>query len=114
MRSRDPAGRVSALPSQTPGLAERAGLTRAQLDREAWAIDRDGRPFAGAAAINRALAELRGWRYAAALYRLPGVRQFEDWFYRWFAANRRRFARWGTVPACKRPGVACLPPGSRE
>ena len=108
MRRRDPAGRVLALPNQSPGLLVRTRLSREDVDREAWAIDGAGRRYAGAAAINRTLAELGRWRLAARLYALPGLRQAEDLVYRWFAANRRRFARWGTVPACARPGVDCV------
>ncbi len=108
MRRRDPAGRVLALPNQSPGLLARTRLSREEVDREAWAIDRAGRRYAGAAAINRTLAELGPWRALARLYAVPGVRQAEDVVYRWFAANRARFARWGAVPACARPGADCL------
>ena len=107
MRSRDAAGRVLALPSQTPGLRERIDLSRAQADAAAWAIDRHGRRYAGAAAINRTLAELGAWRFVARLYRVAGIRQAENLFYRWFAAHRGRLARWGAVPACARPHVDC-------
>ena len=107
VRAHDPDGRVAALPSQTPGLAERAGLSREQVDRAAWAIDRAGRSYAGAAAINRTLAELHGWRWLARLYALRGIRHAEDRGYRWFAAHRGRFARWGALPGCQRPGAVC-------
>ena len=99
---------MSALPSQTRGLIEKAGLTRAEVDRAAWAIDRAGRRYTGAAAVNRTLAELGGWRHLARLYRLPVIRQLEDLGYRVFAANRGRFARWGAVPGCQRSGADCL------
>jgi predicted DCC family thiol-disulfide oxidoreductase YuxK len=111
VRRYDPAGRVAALPNQTPGLKERAGLTRTEVDRAAWVIDRAGRRLAGAAAINRTLEELGAWRLLARLYRLPGIRQLEDLAYALFAAHRGRFARWGSVPACERPGADCLPEG---
>jgi predicted DCC family thiol-disulfide oxidoreductase YuxK len=107
VRARDPAGRVLALPNQTPGLLDRTGLTRAQVDAAAWAIDRAGRRHGGAAAINRTLRELGAWRWLAALYAVPPLRWCEDRFYAWFARNRARFARWGAVPACERPGVSC-------
>lgn len=109
VRSHDPRRRVAILPNQTPGLCERAGLTRAQVDEAAWVIDRRGRRYAGAAALNRTLEELGGWRTLSALYRLPGLHQLEDTVYRWFAANRGRFSRWGAVPGCARPGTECLP-----
>jgi len=107
IKARDPAGHVAALPNQTPDLLERAGLTRDQVDREVWAIDRRGRRYAGAAAINRVLAELPRWRRVAPLYRIPGIRQSQTLAYRWFAANRGQFFWLGTTPACRRPGVLC-------
>ena len=111
VRARDPAGRVLALPNQTPGILERTGLTRAQVDAAVWAIDRRGRRYAGAAAVNRTLRELGGWRRMAALYRLGPLRWCEDRAYAWFALHRGRFGRWGSTPACARPGVPCTPEG---
>ncbi len=101
-----------ALPSQTPGIRSRFGLSRAQTDASAWAIARDGRRYAGAAAINRALRELQPWWWPALarLYDLPGLRCCEDRFYSWFARNRGRFDRWGSRPACKRADARCEPP----
>ena len=96
-----------ALPSQSPGLAERVCIRRAQLDRAAWTIDRAGRRLSGAAAINRVMAEIPFLRPFARLYPLPGVRQAEQLGYAWFARNRGRFARWGAMPACARPGADC-------
>lgn len=108
MRSRDQAGRVLALPNQQPGLIQRYGLTREAVDREAWTIDPSGRKYAGAASINRVLEELgNGWRWLAALYRVPPVRWLEDLGYRWFAAHRSWFAWWGVTPECDEPGVEC-------
>ena len=97
-----------AIPSQRRGIADAYGLTRQQLDREAWAVARDGGKYAGAAAINRSLAELRGvWAVLAAAYRLPLVKQVEDGFYRWFASHRAWFARWGVTPECEDPESDC-------
>lgn len=108
MQARDHAGRVLALPSQTPGLLARTGLTRAQVDAAAWTVTPDGDRNAGAAAINRVLAELGGvWRLLARLYAVPSLGWCEDRLYEWFARHRGRFARWGTTPACARPGAAC-------
>ncbi len=107
---RDPAGRVLALPNQTPGLTERLGLSRVQVDRAVWVITRDGRRYAAAEATNVILAELGGvWRLLSLLYALPLVGGFEEWFYEWFARNRGRFARWGVPPARERPRVPCDP-----
>ena len=107
VRHRVPAGRVLAVPNQSPGALERYGVTRAEADRAAWLIARDGRRFEGAAAINRALEEVPGWRGAASLYRLRPLAALEEAFYRWFARNRSRFARFGVTPECERPDAGC-------
>jgi predicted DCC family thiol-disulfide oxidoreductase YuxK len=84
------------------------GLTRAELDREAWAIEPDGRRHGGAAAINRILAELGApWSLLAVVHRLPLVRQVEELCYRWFATHRSWFARWGVSPECDEPEADC-------
>jgi predicted DCC family thiol-disulfide oxidoreductase YuxK len=71
---RAPAGRVSALPNQAPGLIERYGLTREDVDRYVWAIERSGRRYRGAAAIGRVLRELGdGWRVLGWAAALPGA-----------------------------------------
>jgi predicted DCC family thiol-disulfide oxidoreductase YuxK len=111
IRRHDPDRRILLLPNQTLGLRQQIGLSKQQVDRAVWAIDASGRRYEGAAAINRILKELGRWRHLAMLYRLPLTRQAEDRCYRWFAANRGRFARWGITPACERPGVGCLPEG---
>ena len=106
----DRARRVHLLPSQTPGLLAALNLTRAEVDREAVALDRDGRAYGGAAAINRALREIGGrWSLLAGMYAIPGVRWCEDVGYRWFARHRGRFSRWGLTPWCERPGFRCGP-----
>jgi predicted DCC family thiol-disulfide oxidoreductase YuxK len=81
-------------------LIEQFDLTREEVDREVWAIDADGRKFAGAAAINRVLQELGGiWAWLARLYRLAPIRWIEDLVYRWVAAHRGRLSRvWGAEP----------------
>ena len=97
-----------ALPNQTPGLAARLGLARADVDRAAWAITPDGRRYEGAAAVNRLFQELGGvWAVLGRIAALPGLWWCERQFYVWFARNRGRFARWGAMPACERPDVSC-------
>jgi predicted DCC family thiol-disulfide oxidoreductase YuxK len=71
---RAPAGRVSALPNQLPGLIDRLGLTRRDVDRFVWAIEPTGRRFRGAAAAGRVLRELGGaWRLLGRAAALPGA-----------------------------------------
>jgi predicted DCC family thiol-disulfide oxidoreductase YuxK len=77
-------------PNQEPGLIERVGLTRAEVDRASWAIDSAGRTFEGAAAINRVLRELGGWwRRLALLYAVPPIGWVEDRYYARVARRRR-------------------------
>ena len=104
----DTSGRVRLLPNQAFGVVDAPQLTRADLDREAWAFDQRGRRYAGAAAINRTLFALGGrWRLLSLVYRVPVVHWCEDAGYHWFAKHRNRFARWGVTPACERPGGGC-------
>ena len=108
--ARDQRGHIRSLPNQTPGLAAFLGLSRAEIDRTVWVIDRHGRRFATAGAVNRILAEVGGgWRVLAGLYRIPVAAWVEERCYHWFARHRGRFARWGSVPACDRPAVDCYP-----
>lgn len=97
-----------AVPSQTPGFVDQYGLTRAQAERELWAIDRDNRMFAGASAVNRILGELGGpWTLLAMAYRFSLLRSIEDFSYRWIANHRSRLGLWSTTPECEQPGITC-------
>jgi predicted DCC family thiol-disulfide oxidoreductase YuxK len=97
---------VLALPSQTRGLIEQYGLTRAQTDPELWVVDRCGGAWSGAAGVNRVFEELGPvWVWLAGAYRLALVRRLEDRGYRWIAEHRSRFRFWSTTPECERlPG----------
>jgi predicted DCC family thiol-disulfide oxidoreductase YuxK len=108
VRRRARAGRVLVLANQTPGALERYGITRQEADRAAWTVDRGGARLDGAAAINRVLHELGGpCRALAQLYRLRPVAALEEALYRWFAARRSRFYRFGVTPECDEPGARC-------
>jgi predicted DCC family thiol-disulfide oxidoreductase YuxK len=108
VRRRDSAGRVLVLPNQAPGVLATYGLTRAEANRSVWAVEPRGRRLEGAAALNRMLVELGGgWRVLSLPYRLLPLAVLEEAAYRWFAANRGRFAWLGVTPECDRPGVAC-------
>jgi predicted DCC family thiol-disulfide oxidoreductase YuxK len=110
---RDHDSRIRMVPSQRPGVLEGLGLSREAADREAWAVDAEGRRSAGAFAINRVLAELGGvWWLLARVASLPPLRVVEAAGYRWFARNRARFSRWGVTPACARPDAGCGPTAS--
>lgn len=47
-----------------------------------------GTVLAGERAVPEILRRLRGYRWAAAFFRLPGAGIFSRTFYRWFAKNR--------------------------
>ena len=108
VRRRDRAGRVLAVANQRPGVLERYGLTREEVERAAWTVDGSGTKLEGAAAMNRVLAEVGGgWRAAAQLYRARPVAVVEEALYRAFAGNRARFHRFGGTPECDEPGAGC-------
>ena len=98
-----------AVPSQSPGIRERCGLTDAEADRAAWAFDAEGGRYAGAAAINRAVREVGGLPgLIARLYGLPVLRQLEDAGYLAVARLRGRLsALTRTSPECDDPAVDC-------
>ncbi len=101
LRARVPASRVLVLPSQTPGVIERFGISRAEADRALQAVTPDGRRYAAAAAVNAILRELGGrWWLLARVAALPGCLWLEGRCYTSFARHRGRFARWGITPAC--------------
>ncbi len=110
--ARDREGRILAMPSQTPGLRERHGLTRAQTDRSIWVIDAgSGRALGSAAlAANLLLAQLPApWRWLTGLAFLPGMPQLQQQAYFFVARHRGRLGRWyGVVPPCERPGALCV------
>ncbi|TMC80412.1 MAG: DUF393 domain-containing protein [Chloroflexi bacterium] len=107
VRRRDLAGRVLVVANQKPGVLERYGVTRDEADRAAWTVEPDGRRLEGAAAINRVLAELRGWAALAVPFRLRPVAALEERLYRWFVPRRSSFHRLGVRPECDEPGSGC-------
>lgn len=99
-----------AVANQVPGVIERYGLTRADVDRAAWAIEPGGRRFEGAAAVNRVWRELGGgWSRLGGAYRIGLLAGVEDGVYAWFARNRSLFSRFGVRPECDEPGAPCGP-----
>lgn len=92
-------GRVRVAPLQEE-LAHLPWIDPEEAVRAMQLVDRDGRTYAGAAAVVRLLRLARPWLGALALaYHLPGVRQLADRVYAAVAA--RRYAIAGRVdPAC--------------
>jgi len=99
---------VLVLPNQGRGVLERYGISRAEADRSAWVVARDGRRQEGAAAVNRVLQEIGGsWRVPAAAYRLEPIAALEEVLYRWIARHRSMFARLGVRPECDEAESEC-------
>ena len=92
-------------PLQTPGTAERLGISDANLmDAVRW-LDATGNVYAGAEAANAAVSAALGTRVPLLIYRIPGIRSLEDAVYRWVADHRYRFP--GTTPYCESHPVSC-------
>ena len=82
-------GELEFLPCQSserrarfPWMAEARCMEAIQL------VLPDGRVFAAAAAIPEILRHLRGWRWLAALFRLPGACVLAPPVYAWVARHR--------------------------
>jgi predicted DCC family thiol-disulfide oxidoreductase YuxK len=107
VRRRDRSGRVLVLANQKPDVLQRYGITRQEAARTAWLVSGESR-LEGVAALNRVLRELgAAWPLVASAYRLPPVADAEEALYRWFAARRGRFRRFGVTPECDEPGGGC-------
>lgn len=65
-----------------PWMADQTCLEALQL------ILSDGRVLAGDAAVREILRRLRGWRWLARLFELPGGRLFAPRLYAWVARHR--------------------------
>jgi predicted DCC family thiol-disulfide oxidoreductase YuxK len=76
------------LPLQTPGAAERLGITDSQLRAEMWLQLADGRKFSG---VNAWSAQMRRvwWLWPlGVMLAVPGVNAGAKVLYRWIAKNR--------------------------
>ena len=87
-------------------------MSREQADQAVWLIDlAEDRRLRAAAAINRALLELRGgWPWVGRMLALPPLLWLEQGGYRLVASQRGRLARWGILPACDHPSEECSSP----
>lgn len=82
-------GEFEFLPCQSPERRARFPWMSEQVCLEALQlILPDGRVLAGAAAIPEILRRLRGWRWLARLFELPGAAFFAPRLYAWVARHR--------------------------
>ncbi len=92
-------------PMQSPGMADRLGVTDDRMLESAWWLDSSGAIFAGAHAMNVALAAALGTRLPLWIYRIPGVGAAQNVIYRWVATHRYRFR--GVTPLCEAEPERC-------
>jgi predicted DCC family thiol-disulfide oxidoreductase YuxK len=86
------------LPLQTPGAAERLGITESQLHTEMWLQVADGRKYSG---VNAWAALLRHvwWLWLLGfVLALPGFNAAGHVIYRWIAMNRHCLGGACTIP----------------
>ena len=101
----DRTGDLHTEPFQAAGTAERLGITESRMYESSWWLDESGAVYGGAEAVNAALSAGLGTRLPLMIYRIPGIRQLQEFVYRWVATHRYRFA--GTTPYCESHPVAC-------
>jgi hypothetical protein len=98
------------VPNQLPGLADRVGLTRGNLDRSVWLVDPfTGQKWSGAAAVTQALDEVGGaWAALGQIGRFPGIRALLAIGYQWIADHRSLLGRlWTDQPFCETSEQPC-------
>ena len=86
------------LPLQTPGTAERLGITEAQLRAEMWLQLADGRKFSG---VNAWSVQMRRvwWLWPVGIVlALPGFNAMGRALYRWIAKHRHCIGGACTIP----------------
>ncbi|MGH7910089.1 MAG: thiol-disulfide oxidoreductase DCC family protein [Candidatus Dormibacteraceae bacterium] len=103
LRERDLGDRIEPVSNLGPGVEQRTGLTRVQLDRSVWVLDGKGGRATGAAAINQALRALRGpYGWLGALGGAPGIAPLEQLAYDLIAPRRSRLSRlWSDPPSSR-------------
>lgn len=75
---------------EIPETLKNLGLTATDGATQVWFVDENDRLYGAAEAVNRSLWSVWWLRPLTRLYYLPGLRQLEEWIYRWVARNRHR------------------------
>lgn len=91
LRKWDRREELEIVPSQAPGVMARFPWIPPKAYTEALQmVGPGGQTWSGASAVEQILLVVPKGRLIAWLFRIPGIRVFADWFYRWFARNRYR------------------------
>ena len=94
--------RIALQPWQAiPERMAQLQLTAVDGMTQVWFVDENGRLSGGAEAVNEAMKFIWWARPFTWLYPLPGIRQLEEWAYRWVAKNRYRLP--GSTTSCQLP-----------
>ncbi|MFW5947651.1 MAG: thiol-disulfide oxidoreductase DCC family protein [Gemmatimonadota bacterium] len=94
LRKWDRDGRLELIPYQDETVPRRfPAIEEAEFREALQVIAPDGRRWSGADAVEQALARTPRGRPLAWLFRLPFARTIARRFYRWFARNRPKLAR---------------------
>lgn len=93
LRRMDKAGAITVLPAaERDSLPGVPFIEPGALEQAVHLVLPDGRVETGSAAILAILGRLPRWRWAAAVFRLPGAAWLADKAYRWVAARRHRLS----------------------
>ncbi|MBO7745507.1 DUF393 domain-containing protein [Paenibacillus sp. MWE-103] len=98
---------VQSLEDTYETIPELSAVTEDQLLTKMHVVEMDGTVHAGAAGVVRILRTVRGWRWLAPLYRVPGLRGVADLLYRIIAG--RRYEWFGRSDESCHEGVCALP-----
>lgn len=94
LRRWDTDDRLELVPFQAPGVLDRyPAIDEREFRSALQVIAPDGRRWAGADAVEQALARTPKGRPIAWFFRLPLARPAARRFYRWFARNRSWLGR---------------------
>ena len=88
----DPGHRIALVPFQDEAQVTALGLALPSVAAALHLVLPDGRVFAGADAVEELSKLLRGFRWAALMFALPGVRPIARRVYGWVARRRHCLA----------------------
>ena len=90
------------LPLQTPGTAERLGITGLQLRKAMWLLLADGRKFSGVNTWITLMCRVWWLWPLGFVLALPGFNTIGRALYRWIAKNRQCLGGVCTIPSHQR------------